>query len=306
MINVISILPNNQRTPVFIENSLKEAGHSRLAYKINDIANFERSCLTYKPEVILYSRTPGIANNLRKLKWDLRNERTKFVLWNVDTRREIENFGKDIIDTLSTADYIFTISNDNVQKYKNMFPDKKVFHLMQGIYPQINKRYQITDSDMKKYGCDVMFSGDLKASIHNNRSQLLSKIARAGYKIKIYGNRDYIINEELSRAIACSKIALDISTLVDLSCSFSVRIWEILGAGGFLLSPDHKDFDMALEPDIHCGIYKDADDCLKQIEYYLNNPVIRETIADNGYKYAHENATYVHRIKEMFKIIRSN
>ena len=99
-----------------------------------------------------------------------------------------------------------------------------------------------------------------------------------------------------------SKINLNIS-LRSIINGIPLRCFEIMGAGGFLLSNYQQDFMNHFVPDEDFVYFDSERDMLDKIEYYLKNDSERKEIAQNGFKKVEAEHTYVHRAKEMLSYI---
>lgn len=95
-----------------------------------------------------------------------------------------------------------------------------------------------------------------------------------------------------------SKINLNI-TLRSIQSGIPLRSWDILGAGGFLLSNYQSDYDGLFVPGEDYAYYIDETDLLQKADYYLSHPKERKEIAQNGHQKVILHHTYKHRILHM-------
>lgn len=95
-----------------------------------------------------------------------------------------------------------------------------------------------------------------------------------------------------------AKINLNI-TLRSIKSGIPLRGFDILGAGGFLLTNYQADFMDCYVPGEDFVYYESKEDMLAKIDYYLNHEDERIAIAKNGFERTKENHTYKHRIEEM-------
>lgn len=72
---------------------------------------------------------------------------------------------------------------------------------------------------------------------------------------------------------------------------FNQRMFEVMGAGGFLLTRAAPNF-AATFPEGIFGTYTDEEDCLRQIDYYLAHPGERGEIAARGQAFILEKYSY--------------
>lgn len=95
-----------------------------------------------------------------------------------------------------------------------------------------------------------------------------------------------------------SKVNLNIS-LRSIKSGIPLRCFDIMGAGGFLLSNFQPDFLDYFIPGEDFAAYMNEGDLLANIHYYLKHDAERLAIARNGYEKVKESHTYLHRIREM-------
>ena len=95
-----------------------------------------------------------------------------------------------------------------------------------------------------------------------------------------------------------AKINLNI-TLRSIKSGIPLRAFDILGAGGFLLTNFQADFMDCYVPGEDFIYYESKQDMLDKIDYYLKHDGERIAIAKNGFERTKEHHTYKHRIEEM-------
>lgn len=95
-----------------------------------------------------------------------------------------------------------------------------------------------------------------------------------------------------------SRINLNI-TLRSIESGIPLRAFEIMGAGGFLISNYQADFLDYFVPGEDFVYYEDRKDLLQKIEYYLIHEEERQAIAKNGHDKMAAGHTYRHRIREI-------
>ena len=78
-----------------------------------------------------------------------------------------------------------------------------------------------------------------------------------------------------------------------------LRAFDIMGAGGFLLSNYQEGFLEYFVPGEDFVYYESKEDLLAKVEYYLSHDEERKAIARNGHEKVAASHTYRHRIGEM-------
>jgi spore maturation protein CgeB len=81
------------------------------------------------------------------------------------------------------------------------------------------------------------------------------------------------------------------------------RNFEIPGCGGFLLTGYADNLEDYYEIDKEIVVYKDTNDLIDKIKYYLDHNEEREIIAQAGYERTLRDHTYEKRFNEIFKTI---
>jgi len=114
--------------------------------------------------------------------------------------------------------------------------------------------------------------------------------------LNVHGGVDYF--HEMPLVFKRSKINLNI-TLRSIRSGIPLRVFDIMGAGGFLLSNYQADFQDLFVPDEDFVYYESKEDLLRKVGYYLNHEDERKAIARNGHEKIAAKHTYRHRVKEM-------
>ncbi|KKM82172.1 hypothetical protein LCGC14_1322220 [marine sediment metagenome] len=85
---------------------------------------------------------------------------------------------------------------------------------------------------------------------------------------------------------------------------FKNRFFEVPATGNFLLTVRCPEF-LDIFPEDVVGYYDDDIESLKEnVKRYLKDEKLRNEMAKKAYKLVHQKHTYLHRFKEMFKIIK--
>ncbi len=99
-----------------------------------------------------------------------------------------------------------------------------------------------------------------------------------------------------------AEINLNIS-LRSIKSGIPLRAFDILGAGGFLLTNYQADFGDCYTADEDYIYFESRDDLLQKITYYLHHETERAEIAKNGFRKTAACHTYHHRIKEILSYL---
>ncbi len=103
------------------------------------------------------------------------------------------------------------------------------------------------------------------------------------------------------RIFKCSKINLSMTNR-PFKSGIPLRVFDIMGAGGFLISNYQPELAELFVPGEDIVLYDSIPDLLMKIEYYLEHEDERIQIAQNGYDKVKEFHSYDVRLEEMLKI----
>lgn len=98
----------------------------------------------------------------------------------------------------------------------------------------------------------------------------------------------------------CSKINLNMTNRA-IRSGIPLRIFDILGCGGFLISNYQPEILELFTPDEDIVLYDSIPDLLAKIDFYLKHDDIRTQIAKNGYEKVKKYHTYENRLRYMLK-----
>lgn len=109
-------------------------------------------------------------------------------------------------------------------------------------------------------------------------------------------------NTMMPKIIKCSKINLNLTNR-PIKTGLPLRIFDIMGAGGFLISNYQAEIPELFVPGEDIVLYDSIPDLLSKIEYYLAHDEERKAIAKSGYEKVKACHTYDIRLKEMLEMI---
>lgn len=108
----------------------------------------------------------------------------------------------------------------------------------------------------------------------------------------------------MPKVFKASKINLNIS-YKQITVGMPLRVLDIMGAGGFLLSNYQEELVENFRPGVDCVIYESVEDAIAKAEYYLEHEEERQEIAHNGHEAA-KRFTYENQLDKMFRIVLGN
>ena len=107
-------------------------------------------------------------------------------------------------------------------------------------------------------------------------------------------------NKMMPQIIKCSKINLNMTNR-PIKTGLPLRIFDLLGAGGFVISNYQAEIPEHFIPGEDIVLYDSIPDLLEKIEYYLSHDDERRQIAKNGYNKVKDFHTYDMRLITMFE-----
>lgn len=102
------------------------------------------------------------------------------------------------------------------------------------------------------------------------------------------------------KVFKASKINLNI-TYKQITVGMPLRVLDIMGAGGFLMSNYQEELVENFRPGVDCVIYESVEDAIEKAEYYLAHEDERLEIARNGHESV-KRFSYEKQLDKMFQI----
>lgn len=94
------------------------------------------------------------------------------------------------------------------------------------------------------------------------------------------------------------------STVPTIQTGIPLRIWDILGCGGFLLTDYQEELAGCFQAEKHLSVYEDAQELLEKAQFYLTHDTIRRQIAARSRKLVCTSHTWDIRLTQMFHRLR--
>lgn len=166
----------------------------------------------------------------------------------------------------------------------------------------------------KKY--EVVFIGGFSPH-HSEGNKMLERLANEvkvdfwGYGVEtllpgslIRKNfHKFVWGEKMYQIMARAKIVVNRHINVAGESANNMRMFEATGVGSLLVTDDKPNMKEFFEPGKEVVIYKEAEDLVEKVKYYLEHNKERERIAKAGQKRTLKNHTYKIRMKELDKIL---
>lgn len=107
---------------------------------------------------------------------------------------------------------------------------------------------------------------------------------------------------EMPKIFRLSKINLNF-TSKPIRTGIPLRLWDILGAGGFALTNYQSEIPEYFEVGKDLDIFASEEELVEKIRYYLEHEEEREEIARNGYQKAKEKYSLELRVKQILQTV---
>lgn len=202
--------------------------------------------------------------------------------------------------------YMLRFMTDNM--HLNTFPYTEAFNHRYNPKPMIEKPdlERELDIDVATYG-----------TLYPYRTRMLGEIIRGGIDIKLYGvvphrffdntlapycTGKYIVGEEKAKVLYGSRIVLNNLHFAEVE-SVNCRFFEANGCGAFQLCDYRPILAELLPVDPETVSFKDTNDAIDKIKYYLYHADERHEIANKIYSHFLEHYTYDHLAKYLLKTV---
>lgn len=110
---------------------------------------------------------------------------------------------------------------------------------------------------------------------------------------------------EMPKVFHASRINLNI-TMRPIETGLSLRIWDVLGCAGFLITNYQAEIPEYFEIGKDLETYESLEELEEKIRYYLSHEEERVEIAINGYEKVKKYHTYEMRLAQMIQILTNN
>lgn len=204
----------------------------------------------------------------KELYKKLKDMDAKIFIWDKDFKKEFENC-KYLPLAINPSKYITDFSG---YKYAITFVGNPLIEKNENLLCQVVKAFQ----NKLNLFC---FEKDFTKSIESIKEKNLLDENSLGIYSKCW--RGQIESEEdLAKIYNSTKININVNAQGKSSINYVV--FGILAAGGFLLTDEREDLGKYFEISKHLETYKNYNDLIDKIDFYLNNLNIAQKIAQLG------------------------
>ena len=165
---------------------------------------------------------------------------------------------------------------------------------------------------------DISFIGNFYRGIHDSRVKFVEKLCDRFNCMNIWGPyanqlsssssiSKYYVGQawgrEMYQILQNSKITLNHHGDVPPYAN-NMRLFEATGVGTLLVTDWKKNLSEMFEPGKEIIAYRNSEECVELIRYYLENDDERRAIAKAGQRRTLSEHTYYHRMEELVEIVK--
>lgn len=120
------------------------------------------------------------------------------------------------------------------------------------------------------------------------------------FRVQYCGSVDYW--SEMPKVFHMSKINLNF-TIPNIKSGIPLRAWDILGAGGFLMTNYQAEIPLYFEEGKDLVCFDGPEDLKEKVGYYLEHEEERKKIARSGYEKVKANHSYRNRLQQILDTV---
>lgn len=240
----------------------------------------------------------------------------KLVSYSPDDMFNPANQTKRYLDAMPIFDLYVTTKSYCVEEYLSVGA-RDVYFVGNAYDPEVHRPMELSDLEVKEFGCDVCFVGAPEPA----RNSSLEFLAQAGIKLSLYGGdwnflsqkyehvrsvSGFVAGDRYAKVLSGSKIALGFLRKQnrDLQTQRSI---EIPACGVFMLAERSVEHEGLFEEGVEAEFFATNEELLEKVEYYLSHPAEREEVAARGLKRCEESGySNGERMRSVLNYLTSN
>lgn len=276
---------------------------------------------TFKPDLVLILKGTGIQEEWIEA---IKREDILTLLWYPDIDQTLPEW---VIPIARKVDYFFIVADGWIGDWKKA-GIKHIACLSQGFEPAFYFHSGIKQTEKEIYESDITFIGNIDSTKqYLARRYSLLRIIKEGYQLKWWGprlgrkpinipvifsklGRSYggrsVYFQDFAKIVQCTKIFIALDTFPHIRNAISVRMYTAIGCGAFYLCQYVEGIEDVFIPDKEIVTFRDDEEMIDKIRYYLPREDVRKEIAMNGQRRVLAEYTYRHRLNEMMNSLSRN
>jgi spore maturation protein CgeB len=197
--------------------------------------------------------------------------------------------GANIVEPMLTTEVL-----EQLQTYFSLEKSEGSFSDLGLIFQTTVLGFKIAEVERRR--ALIALSKHYQVDVYSNSD--VSDLIRIRYR----GSVDYW--SEMPKVFRGAKINLNF-TIPNIKSGIPLRIWDVLGSGGFLLTNFQAEIPSYFKEGEDLACFDGIDDLNEKVGYYLAHEEERRRIAANGYKKVKEHHSYVDRIRRILEIVET-
>lgn len=195
--------------------------------------------------------------------------------------------GANIIEPMLTTDIL-----EQLQQHFSLEKSEGSFSDLGLIFQTTVLGFKIAEIQRRR--ALIELSKQFRVNVYSNSN--VSDLVRVQY----CGSADYW--SEMPKVFHESKINLNF-TIPNIKSGIPLRVWDVLGAGGFLLTNYQAEMPLYFDEGEDFVCFDGLEDLTHKAAYYLTHEKKRSEIARNGYEKVKKYHSYVNRIETILNTI---
>lgn len=244
----------------------------------------------------------------------LHGNNVPFVYWAID---DPPDWRRMSLPLARGSTLVLTPATECLSRYRQNKVNALFFHFA------CNPLFHHRVAETEPFSSDIVFVGNYYTSYPERRigiDILLTPLLKTAYKLRVYGNEHWLNNTDqyflppniyagylayadLPSAYSAAKIVLGINSVVNSPSMMSMRIFEALGCGAFLLTHYTPALENYFKNHIHLVWSRHPDETLELVRFYLARDDLRRKIAEKGQEEVYRLHTYLKRIESVRSVL---
>ena len=195
--------------------------------------------------------------------------------------------GANLVERLLTTEII-----EQLEQYFQLEKSKDSFSDLALIFQTTVLGFKIAERQRRRALIELSKRHSVNVYSNSNVSDLI----RVHYR----GSVDYW--SQMPKVFHASKINLNI-TIPDIKSGIPLRVWDVLGSGGFLLTNFQAEMGAFFTEGEDLVCFDGIEDMCEEARYYLEHEEERRKIAKSGYQKVKRSHSYKVRLQKMLEII---
>ncbi|MBU2623835.1 MAG: glycosyltransferase [Proteobacteria bacterium] len=255
-----------------------------------------------KPDIIfIWSGTQILAKTLREIKKKTGAVTVSYVHDDPFSYKIMPNcprhsaaFWRLYDSCITSYDVQFYSKQLNVDEAYKMGA-KEAHVWMQYYVPEMHHPYQLSEADLSRFSCDVVFAGHYE---DDGRERYLRALVKTGISVKLYGDRywskevlgdlaDYFgvihrpSGDDYMKALCGAKLCLCFMSKMNRD-SYTTRCFEIPACGRLLLSERTNDLQRLFKNNEEAIFFSSPEELVEKAAWLRDHPDERKRIARAG------------------------